>query len=90
MNTALVEMKKFIKSEGQDAFLKEIRFRFYTTLKSLYWKAFIEGQSIDDSTIHLIDTASVALDSKLESLDSLVTLAKEFPSQRYLGFIASL
>lgn len=80
-------MNEFAENLEPAEMMKQIRIRYYKTLKQVYWNTFIEGQCINDSVNFLIDAANTALDSKLELLDSFQGLQEHFVSNGYLKFL---
>ena len=68
----------------------ELRHKYLTILKSLYWEYFEEGQCSPDAVVVLMEAADRALDHENSAMQDWGFIQSYFFSTRVINFIGTL
>jgi NhaP-type Na+/H+ or K+/H+ antiporter/CRP-like cAMP-binding protein len=70
-----------------DIILIEVRIRFYSILKQIYWNCFESGQCRGPSALELIDSCNKALDNEMQEMKDWDGLEIRIYSEKKMSFL---
>lgn len=69
-----------------DAMVDEIKRRYYSILKRVYWNSFVSGQCQGTTALTLINSCNKALDTKQDTMNDWLLLEKKVFSHKWMEY----